>query len=324
MQRDCLTTSSQAVAWACNLAPDGLLAINVTVVNGSLGANIFHASDDEEIVYGAQSSSMRTKFAQFLTVKDNDNPDNGPAFYFAHKYNKTVIVPENAFNPATGKFRRDYDPYATRHDAAVPGAFPWICVWNNTLLEGFIYVEKPTTSTSLPSSTFASPTSSGLSTPSSQNSNTGTAVTNSPDSTTVTSAFSSGRPDIYSGPVSGLQGWIAAHQALATAIPSSGGGHHKRDDPANVWSSLPKYPNVIKLEERRVPNSNNDIQPFCQQYQVLWNGHANWRPDQNGAPIKITLNEQDPSFAAYTSAVHSGNHATPSGGCHCQWTAGGQ
>lgn len=319
-QSECLVQKYQQVAWNCNLSPNSALAINVTVQQGGLGANIFYASNDTTLMYGAQASSMDTDFAEFLTVKDNDSPDNGPAFYFQKYYNKTVIVPENAFDPLNRRFRRGY-PVANR-EPITPGSKPWFCVWNNTLIEGFIYIEQPmSSSTTAPASSSATATGS-----SKGSSGAGT------DAITAVTTFTSGVTATYTGPSGGLPAWISMHRPQATPPPGSGSSNNNkaRQAPMDLWNALQPYPNLIKIEERRAPNSGSTMPPYCQQYQVLWDGHANWVADMSGNPIKVWLQEQDPSYSAYQSAGIAGSKQSITqrapaiaGGCHCQWISGG-
>lgn len=95
------------------------------------------------------------------------------------------------------------------------------------------------------------------------------------------------------------------------------------DDSNDLWNSLQVFPYIVKLEERRLPN--NPQNPYCQQYQVLDSWSANWVADNNGNPIIVELNEQDPSFGAYESAGMADTtkrKRTVPGGCHCQWMSG--
>jgi len=325
IQSACLVSQNQQVAWDCDIVPNHAIAINVTMNNGSLGANIFYASTDKSLVYGAQAQDMVTPFAQFLAVRDNDAPDNGPAYYFAQTYNKVVIVPQDAFDPDEKKFKRyDYNAEVSPNTIA-PGSFPWFCVWNNTLLEGFIYIEKQakmsSAATSAPSLT-ASATSTTAAPSSPQ-----------PSSFTTTASFGPGASAVFTGASSEFASWMSVHRAQATDRASgsnSNSGNQARQAASDPWSQYARYPYSIKLEERRTPGSSSSTQAYCQQYQVLWDGHANWRPSPSDQkPIKVWLDEQDPAYAAYKStgiAVGGRNRRrggdVVSTGCHCQWTSG--
>jgi hypothetical protein len=120
---------------------------------------------------------------------------------------------------------------------------------------------------------------------------------------------------------------MSVHRAQATKAA----GNQARQAANDAWSQLAKYPYGIKLEERRTPGSgSSSTQAYCQQYQILWDGHANWRPSPSDQkPIKVWLNEQDPAYSAYKStgiAVGGRNmrraRDVVSTGCHCQWTSG--
>jgi hypothetical protein len=325
IQSACLVSPDQQIAWDCDIVPNDALAINVTMNNGSLGANIFYASADKNIVYGAQAPDMITPFAQFLSVRDNDAPDAGPAYYFAGLYNKVVVVPQDAFDPDEKKFKRGYDYTAEldQRTTVAPGSFPWFCVWNNTLLEGFIYIEKNSNvlgaaTTALSTSFTATPTTTFPTSP-------------QPSSFTTTASFGPGSSAVFTGPSSEYGSWLSVHRASATARASAGNGNQARQAASDPWSQFAKYPYGIKLEERRTPGSSSSpAQAYCQQYQILWDGHANWRPSPiDQKPIKVWLDEQDPAYAAYksTGIAVGGRYMrrardVVSTGCHCQWTSG--
>lgn len=114
---------------------------------------------------------MNTEFAPFVPLQETDDDDKGPAFYFSQKYDKIVILEETAFDtmptttiPSTPTPRRKRAEYATsngkpKQKIVQSGDQPWLCIWNDTLIEGWIYVERavtsnfPITPTSTPFST---------------------------------------------------------------------------------------------------------------------------------------------------------------------------
>ncbi|CAK1360124.1 hypothetical protein CB0940_06226 [Cercospora beticola] len=354
-QSDCLSNKGQRVAWDCDLAPNSALAMVVRPSPQGLGAVLQYASYDSAIAYGAQLSYMNTSFAQFLTVQDQDDKQNGPAFYFQQFYDKVVVVPEAALTTSSGSKRRMkrgwYSPgwklpeaWASRKQLATPGEKPWFCVWNETLLEGFIYVtESLTTSTStIPTST--SSTKSSTSPPSAPASIT-------PPPTTSDTGSYDGRPPFtgyppgdqiitktisapmttatYTGPASKFDGWTNSimDDAKRRLFQASADPHMRRGDDDYVgqdfWSTLEVFPFLVKLEERRVGGAPS---PYCQQYQILDDGRANWVSDpDSGKPIVIQLDEDDPEYGK--SEITSKNRAMmfPRGvpnACHCQWMSG--
>lgn len=343
-QAQCLTQSGQQAAWSCDLAGNPAVVLGVDLVPNTdhVGAWIFYGSNDTQISYGTQVSAMNTQLSQFLAVMDNDAPGNGPAFYFQQYYNKLVVVPENALKISSGKLkpRQGYynlaQGWLQQKSVAAAGDQPWFCFWNNTFLEGFVYVQQPLAQTSLNTTLSASAAEATNSTsPSSA-----TAVSASPTPTEsqpaphgppaqplVTTFSNPATTATYSGPPAQYPSWSASMDHSSN--------HNKRQSPTapdadtDFWDTLSLYPYIVKLEERRL--TGNTVQPYCQQMQILDDGSAGLAPTANGAPNVIQLAEQDPAYAAYQSAGLAGNgrrdegfmaRRMVQGGCHCQWMSG--
>lgn len=340
------------------------LAMSVGVPAGpqpTNGAFLFYGSTDTEICYGAQYQFMGTQFSPFLTVQDNDYPDHGPAFYFEHLYDKIVVLPESAFAvPAPGsnnKAKRQWTlppGWGAQKQVVTPGEKPWFCVWNNTLIETFIYVQQPipsnftdpTPSSSFPSSTGALGNATGSAT------STAAAAAPPPPPSTAAPTTPTGGSSI---PLTGSFTMTISNPTTTTTVikPSSaltrdgyGPWAHSNDGDdddddhtskskrwnhirqSDMYDTLQLYPYIVKIEERRL--ANNPVQPYCQQYQILDNGQYNWVPDANGNAIIINMAEQDPAYGAYVSAGVAGSNTdkrikrspeVPSS-CHCQWWSG--
>lgn len=352
VQSDCLVDGTLSAAWDCNLAPNSKMGLVVQDIIGDgqgSGATLFYNSDDDEIAAGAQLSYMQTRFSPFLTVTDNDDKDNGLAFYFQDFYDKIVVVPETGIDLTRSKRVKRDDGYTdepfvvpaawrSRKEVLVPGDKPWFCVWNETFVEGFIYINEPsississTTSSSSVSST-ADPSSSSTASSSSQTTSQTTSGPEPASPPSRTSSKVSSPTDIitktiteasttavYTGPAQGFQDWVGSEKWKASRHQYETGPIHKRQSPGS-WESLPY---VVKIEERRLPNSP---QPYCQQYQILDNGQANWL-SENGGPVIVNLSEQDPSFGAYESAgtvttKRKRGASQMANACHCQWMSG--
>lgn len=345
------------------------LAMSVGVPPGpqpTNGAFLFYGSTDTEICYGSQYQFMGTQFSPFLTVQDNDYPDHGPAYYFEHLYDKIVVLPEDAFPMPTGssssKQKRQWTlppGWGQQKQVVNPGEKPWFCVWNNTLIETFIYVQLPIPSNftdATPSSSYPSPT-----TPANSSAILTTtpivAVSDANPSTSTTTA-----PSTTSGmPLTGSFTMTIANPTTTTTVtaPSSvlshagyppwshapSGSDNDDDDDdddsthkskakrwhkirqSDMYDTLQLYPYIVKIEERRL--ANNPVTPYCQQYQILNNGEYNWVADSSGNAIIITLDEQDPSYSAYVSAGVAGSNTDKMksrrqipNSCHCQWWSG--
>jgi len=321
-QADCLTTSDQQSAWSCDLAGDlEAAAISVEGMGGNgSGAYIYYNSNpDQKICYGTQLSWMQSAIAPFQAVQDNTSPGSGPAYYFSQFYDKLVVVPETALNPSeestSNKAKRQSlqldQSWFQQKQIAAAGDKPWFCVWNNTFMEGFIYIQEPV------------PASYSL------NSSSSSSSTGPPPSTSASSAAttppSSSTPSPTSGPTTSLP--PPPTSTSSTGIPTSAfsyhiaeqtgsNNHNKRqqqnDDDDNdddtTAADLHLYPYVIKIEERRL--SGNSVKPYCQQYQILDDGSYNWVANSAGEPIIIYLDESDPSYSAYQSAGIAGSSSS--------------
>jgi len=340
-QAACLVESNQAAAWSCDLAggPGEAIAVSIPPDTSQLGAFIFYASDNHQICYGTQMSFMETTFAPFITVQDNDDPQSGPAYYFSQFYDKLVVVPENALStPSSSKSKRQIHldgNWLQQKQVAQAGDRPWFCIWNNTFVEGFIFVERHVVETVAITATTPKPTANLSTSTSSSAPPAATANSAGPTSsvsyltTTVTVASAT---VTYNGPASAYPGWAAEQQAShSSAVPNKNGDmaktwgrKGKRQNMNGLYESLQLYPYVVKIEERRLPG--NTVSPYCQQYQILNDGSYNWVPDANGNPIIINLSEQDPGYGAYQSAGIAGTKKEKRqdvvGGCHCQWSSG--
>ncbi|KAK5137505.1 hypothetical protein LTR08_008483 [Meristemomyces frigidus] len=340
----CLPVQAQQPAWSCDIGGLPAAAISVGTPPGSnqSGAFIFYGADEDTISYGTQASFMQTSFAPFMTVQDNEDLESGPAYYFQQTYDKLVVLPESALSASpSNKNKRQgiqLDPgWLQQKQTAQPGDKPWFCVWNNTFLEAFIYVQQPVAPSTNSTSAVVLPTVSlndssqtwGSSSPPLTSTTQPPPVSPTQFTTTPPTMTSSTGPS--TGPASAFSAWSAHVEQSGQGgsdddDDTSGHSGKKRQDADELYDTLAVYPYVVKLEERRL--AGNPVAPYCQQYQVLDNGGYNWIPDSNGKPVIIELNEQDPSYAAYESAGIAGSSKklkekrVVAGGCHCQWMSG--
>ena len=306
IESSCILDSAQSAAWSCAM-PFSPLQISVQGLPGSSSL-----VDNEAIInfgnnsmtyfpYGTQPPVMSQSQVLSL-VTDSQNPERGPAWFFEMPYNKLVIVGENDISPSNSKRNVNPDEIIAqnfmRRGVAQPGDRPWFCYWNGTLLETFIYVNL--------TSSAANQTSSSIT--SSSTSPTGTSTYGgtlaSSTSTTPSSASTSG---VQSGGTS-----------------SSGSSQEP--------SFAPPYPNVIKLEERRISEGPYTIAPYCVQHIINPDGSAVPALNSTNQPITIQLNETDPSTISPISAKRSlggkrgkrdGNLRERSASCcGCVWLVG--
>lgn len=253
------------------------------------------------IQYGVQTPQLDLQTLQL--VKDLDYPSYNPAYHFHARYDKIVVLrPEELSVGSALKKRQVIDAMSSRQRFTVqPGDYPWYCYWNDTYIEGYIYAENNSTAATFT----ALPTSLSTDTPSSI----------VPDTATVAVAAATPGPttSITTLPPSSIE-----------AVPTSA-SVARRDAAAEAAAStrIPPYPRIVKIEERRLPDSP---QPYCQRMVLLDNGKIAPAPNGNDPAVSLWLQEQDPSYDDYFDAMYSSQskrdirrRSDPSDSCHCQW-----
>lgn len=216
VQSGCLSDPNYNQAWDCDLSGTPALAISVGVPAAprpTVGAFFFYASTNDAMDYGAQYRFMDTDFAPFEALQESGDEDQGPAFYFSQKYDKIVVLPETAFGPApTGSpsrvKRAEYQlpPGWNRQKQTInKGERPWMCVWNDTLIEGWIYVEKPVVEDFPVTTTSSSPVS--------------IPTNNSMPAGTTLSSYTSSPTVLVSGdPVKATDVWTSSDSLITTTV----------------------------------------------------------------------------------------------------------
>lgn len=222
----CLS-NDQSCAWDCATGAD--LSMVVTMADSNAPQiSLIYPTPSNNTYYGSQPPQLNRP-ASMVLMKDKDDSNKGPAYWFQQQYDKLVIVhegdlqgpipsPRRSFlkrwfygngprNLGSLKGRQFDDTWAS-NTFARPGDRPWFCYWNNTVLEGFIYVTQDT--------------------------NLSASASNASPSAAATSSGSSEWPK----------------------------SRLKRQSPTT--SSF--YPKSVKIEERRPLKPS---QPYCQQLQIL-------------------------------------------------------
>jgi len=319
----CLTQASQYSAWSCKMTFAPLvLTINDTVVGDQTfqvaSMNSGPSVPNKSILYGLQSPVLEMKPMEL--VLDLDYKAYGPAYHFSARYDKLVILPPDELNLGAGLTKRQDEKYRQRFQVK-PGDYPWFCYWNSTYVEGYIYSEDNSTAASFTSFPTQWPTP----TPSSADTSRSAAVTVAAAATATTSSSTlsaSTQPAAVAVTPSSVP--------MDVVVPISG-----RDTSSDASSAprMPPYPRIVKVEERRLPNSP---QPYCQQMLLLDNGDIRPAPSPNDSPIRIWLQESDPTYQEYFAAQSAGaltpdskskrqsspsiqRRSDPPDACHCQW-----
>jgi len=250
----CLT-GTQSKAWDCATGADLSLNISSLGSNGPVISVSYPQPPKTVIRYGAQPPQLDDT-APLKLVFDKSDFNKGPAYYFTHDYNKTIVVRESDMPKVSSKSKRSLGGLSKRwlaHDTrfrdtllherdeeskwsedetASPTDRPWYCFWNGTTLEGYIYVQ--------------------------------TAADTSSNAATAASAVPS--PSQSSG---------SASYVKRRTVPSTSA-----------------YPKLVKVEERR--SKRGSVLPYCQQMQILDDFRVNPVRDlttQKLVQIMLTENE---------------------------------
>jgi hypothetical protein len=257
----CLSNLAQSAAWSCAIPAPLPYIIDIINVPGSDNLSNVEMKMDYGnatvafLPYGAQPPIFNDHKVMRL-VEDVNYPERGPAWFFQATYDKVVILPQVALatSPTTSrryaKDKRDISaPGFSQKAVAQVGEMPWICYWNATLLEAFIYVNQTSISGKTPVST---PTS----------------IYGQPPASTTSTSEAGG----------------------ATSATSSDNGNYQ------YYENLPGYPKMVKIEERRLPIPDQNIQPYCIQNVV--NSDGSYQPVMDGnLPVTLYLTETVPATA---------------------------
>ena len=306
----CLTQANQYSAWSCKLTFAPLiLTINNTLTNDGprqlASMNTGASVPDGAILYGLQSPDLSLQPMQL--VLDLDYKAYGPAYHFVARYDKLVILRPDELSASSGLRKRQDDKNFRQRFQVRPGDYPWYCYWNQTYVEGYIYVDDNSTAASFT----AFPTQPPSGSPSA--------------SYDVAGFLATASPSVPGSPFSAT-GLPSTSVPIPAATPASAARRDAQSD-ASAPPRIPPYPRIVKIEERRVSGST---QPYCQQMVLLDNGKIAPATNGNDGPMKIPLQEVDPTYddtwaarATQTSNAKRddglGERSDPSSACHCQW-----
>lgn len=156
----CLTDNAQSSAWDCATGADLDMVMSLSISNAPMISLSYAAPSGDYIRYGSQPPQLKRP-ASLVLMKDKADFSKGPAYVFQQQFDKVVVVHENDIpggipspmrslvkrwfsdkgleNRGSLIGRRDNNKW-TSNLVAQPIDRPWFCYWNNTILEGFIYV----------------------------------------------------------------------------------------------------------------------------------------------------------------------------------------
>lgn len=339
-QNNCL--QGQAAAWSCQMTFAPLvLSINYTTEDrdkpepiASVALPVSVQEQASFYQYGVQPPDLGTRPMQL--VLDMDLQKYGPAYHFSTSYDKLVILsdeeimfPDSA-SPIMLKRGAEEAPRYKHRFQVRPGDFPWFCWFNETYIEGYVYVENNSTAASFSNFQTSEPTP----TPTAS----GTATT--PVETGAEFDNSDSRSSTFDESLTSEP--TATPTAMAIDRRDS-----ESDKEKEKSTRLPPYPRVVKIEERRLPDTPT---PYCQRMHLLENGVLSpyYSPGggldirflgevspslaefhksddiEDGDKDEMTSPEKDTRNAALARAVKRraarlAARGDPPEACHCQW-----
>jgi hypothetical protein len=137
----CIARTNESVAWQCASDSNFQLSIlpspidsNATMIKlGSL------PNMNGTLYHGQQAPDVPT-----VEIKLVSNADNALAYHFRTTYNRVVLLKENDLTPA----ERPKPQPIMRHPTFQSGESIWRCVFNETLIEGYISYDQKTAASS--------------------------------------------------------------------------------------------------------------------------------------------------------------------------------
>ena len=300
-QSDTCLDSSDGFAWQCTT---GAL-LNLGVSNPPWTAAQISVSPNNQLDrHGFSYGAMPPNFsgtASASLMNDTNDPEFGPALFFYQPFDKIVVLPidANLHSPPPSKrslwssSERSSSEKVKRGSngsALKAGDQAWLCYWNNTMLEGFIYVEKNTTADSNNTSVAESIVSSEAAQP-----------TPSPGE----------KRDEHRQRYHLWDGFNTANA--------------KAQLPANIPQL---YPRIVKLQERRDPQTRK--QPYCTVMQLQADNTFAPVPgntttidlpetDATASNERIVFVPVRPRSTEATSEPTMDKRQSAANFCHCEW-----
>ncbi|KIW23830.1 uncharacterized protein PV07_11999 [Cladophialophora immunda] len=304
----CVVDDEYSHTWEC--LDFALLGINFF----SNGPNFSVVFDDYSVrpqlfKYGPQPPDFNGTSFGLQPYMDKEDDQLGVALFFSVLFDKLIIVPADQLSPEPGSMKRSVSgpELAERGMGGYWGVNylsvgdkPWYCFWNSSVSEFWVFLDQ----------------------------NMDDAYETYSSSSTITSASS--RPTSagplsasYSGPGYGT-GPTTTPASATTPYPS------EPTDDDDYWPGTkvkrqatvgsPDFPKLVKMVEKRKPDNN--VQPYCQQMQVL----NNWQIMPIPNVPTICIEESD--YSAPTSGPskrmvmprRSPNSVEQLGSnCICEW-----
>jgi hypothetical protein len=139
----CLARNNESLAWAC--IDSGTLRVEISTSPSSQAEDILLSLDvlgnSDQTIYGQQPSEIvPTEVFPF----EDDESDNRPLYKFKTAYNRTVLLQESQL-PWGEQITSSTT--SVERTAITPKERPWLCFFNETTIEGYIYAPRDSTLT---------------------------------------------------------------------------------------------------------------------------------------------------------------------------------
>jgi hypothetical protein len=134
----CLAQNNESVAWTCTTRKSLLLSFLPSPAEQRNLTMMFiqSTSNTQPSMYGIQDPEINS--LELTPEVDPEHPNKGAAYYFRTTYSRTILLREDQILNQS----QNLDPPNTSVSTIQPGDRPWLCVFNETLLEGYIYVSE--------------------------------------------------------------------------------------------------------------------------------------------------------------------------------------
>ncbi|KAH7323761.1 hypothetical protein BKA65DRAFT_74373 [Rhexocercosporidium sp. MPI-PUGE-AT-0058] len=276
IQNSCLSNTQQSAAWSCSIPMTSytivvtpLIGAGSELANNEVSLSLGNNTFGDYYAFGSQPPILSQDQVLNL-VLDSQEPGKGPAWFFEMPYNKVVILPEGAITAPGAYVKRGH---GEKEEGRPSGSFMRKNVAQPGDRPWFCYWN----GTLLEAFIYVNLTSSA-----------GRSASASPASATaaVTGTYGGSMPS-----------------ATAAQSGSSSGSY---SGSTQQFRFPPGYPNVLKIEERRVPGPQ-EIPPYCVQHIIDDFGAANIATNSSGQPVIVYLNETDSSVISEMESKRSYN-----------------
>lgn len=135
----CLSRTNESVAWQCasdttfqlNILPSPMYSNMTMITLGSVPAT------NGTIYHGHQAPNVSPVELRAVSASS----DSDPVYHFRTSYDRIVLLKQSDLTPSD---KPRLQP-AMRHPTFEQGETLWRCVWNETMIEGYIYPKQQTT-----------------------------------------------------------------------------------------------------------------------------------------------------------------------------------